>query len=331
MSSRLLSVLRAPAVRVGFTVLALVLAVLAVARERHEVVDALARMGPANVAGSVALSAGYVVLTMLAWRAVLRDLGSPLPLAPASALFFVSQLGKYVPGGIWNVVAAAELGTVHRIPRRRSLSAMAVALLISVVTGLGVAAIAFGLGPDAVRDRYGWVLWSAPFFVALLAPPVLNRVLAAGLRLVHRQALEHPLTPRGTMIAGVWSVLAWLVAGAQVWVLATGAGMRPSAATFALACGAYALAWIVGFLVIIVPAGLGAREAVLLTVLAGQLSGGAILGVVLVSRAALTLVDVVAGLVAIALTRASSPGAAQRPGVPAGRRDARSGRSRADR
>jgi hypothetical protein len=301
-----LAVLRSPAVRVGFVALALALAVAAVAREQSGVVGALGRMGPVGAGSAVVLGAAYIALTMLAWRSVLGDLGSPLSLGASAELFVVSQLGKYVPGGIWNVVAAAELGAAHRIPRRRSLSAMAIAVLVSVVTGLVVAVVALGLGPHDVRDRYGWVLWSTPFFVALLFPPLLNRVLAVGLRIARRPALEQPMTARGTLVAACWSILAWLVAGVQVWILGISAGMRPTAGTFALACGGYALAWIVGFLVIVVPAGLGAREAVLLAVLAGRLSGGAVLAVVLVSRLALTLVDVVAGVAGIVAARSRS-------------------------
>jgi uncharacterized membrane protein YbhN (UPF0104 family) len=304
MSARLLAVLRSSAVRVGFVALALALAVAAIARERSGVVAALTRMGPVGAGSAVVLGAVYVALTMLAWRAVLHDLGSPLRLGAASRLFVVSQLGKYVPGGIWNVVAAAELGAGHRIPRRRSLSAMAIAVLVSVVTGLVVAVVALGLGPHDVRDHYGWVLWSTPAFVALLFPALLNRLLTAGLRIARRPALEQPMTARGTLEAVSWSVLAWLVAGLQVWILAVSAGMRPTAGTFALACGGYALAWVVGLLVIVVPAGLGAREAVLLAVLAGTLSGGAVLAVVLISRLALTLVDVVAGVAGIVVGRA---------------------------
>ncbi len=53
---------------------------------------------------------------MLAWRRVLADLGSPLHLAPAGGVFFVGQLGKYLPGSVWSIVAQAEMGTTAAHP-----------------------------------------------------------------------------------------------------------------------------------------------------------------------------------------------------------------------
>jgi len=300
---RVMAVVRSTPVRVGFLVVALGLAVAAVVRERESVAQALSRMSAGPVVLALLLGALYVVLTLLAWRAVLSDLGSRLPLRAAAPLFLVSQFGKYVPGGVWNVLAAAELGADHRIPRRRSLSAMAVAVLVSVVTGLVVAVVAVALAPASVRGSYGWVLWAAPVLVVLLVPAVLNRLLSVALRLARRQPLEHPLTAAGTLLAVVWSLLGWVAAGAQVWVLATALGMPALPQTVALAVGGYALAWVVGFLVVVVPAGVGAREVVLAAVLAGQLDTGGVLAVVLLSRVVLTVVDVLGGLGGLLVAR----------------------------
>jgi uncharacterized membrane protein YbhN (UPF0104 family) len=305
--SRVLAVLRSTPVRVGFLVLALALAVVAVARSWDDVVAALGRIDARAVVAALALTVGYVAATLLSWRAVLADLGSPLRLRDASPLFVVSQLGKYVPGGVWNVVAAAELGAGHRIPRRRSASAMAVAVLVSLVTGGVVASIAVVLAPTA-RDSYAWVVVLVPVLVALLVPAVLNRLLTWVLRVARRGPLEHALTARGTGVAVGWSLVAWLAAGAQVWVLATAVGMPATGRTFALAVGGYALAWVVGFLVVVAPAGLGAREVVLAAVLAGQLDRGSVIAVVLLSRIATTVVDVAAGLGGLAALRPDTAG-----------------------
>ena len=310
----LTTLLRSTVVRTGFLVIALGLAVFAVVRERSSVAEALTRMDLVSVLVSVVLGAVYVGFTFLAWRSVLADLGSRLPVRTAGPLFVVSQLGKYVPGGVWNVVAAAELGSEHAIPRRRSLSAMAVAVLVSVVTGVAVAVLAVAIAPAQVRAAYGWVLWAAPVALVLLAPPVLNRVLGLAFRLMRREPLEEPLTTAGLSRAVGWSVASWLAAGLQVWVLGRAVGMDGTVSTLALSIGGYALAWVVGFLVVFVPAGLGAREVVLAALLAGQLDSGGVLTVVLLSRLVLTVVDVAAGVGGVALARQETRRRAHRLG-----------------
>lgn len=302
-----LALVRSPITRWVFLGVALATAVYAVWANWAELTVAATELSPLTIAESAAVSVLYVWLTLLSWRTLLADLGSPLPIRAATALFGVSQIGKYIPGGVWNIVAAAELGADHQIPRRRSVTAMTVAVLVSLVSGAAVGCAAFALAPAEILGTWRWLLWCTPLLVVLLIPPVLNRVISWVFRIARRDPLEHPLTTRGLAVAVGWAAAAWIVAGLQVWLLATALGMEMSAQSLALAIGGYALAWIVGFLVIFVPAGAGAREGVLLLVLGGTLGSGAVLMVVLVSRALLTIVDLALAAIGATIGRRPSP------------------------
>lgn len=292
MIGRAVALLRSRWVRYGFVALALGLAVYAVQREWDDLVPALRELPVGLVLGSAAVGVVYLLLTMMSWRAVLADLGSPLGPRATFGVFFVSQLGKYVPGGVWNVVAAGELGADHQIPRRRSLSAMLVTVFVSVVSGLAVGVPTLAATAGGLQGAYRWLWLLLPVLLALLAPPVMNRVLARVMRLARRDPLEHPLTTRGTFAAVAWAVAAWCTVGVQVWLLALGTGVEATPASWARVTGAYAVAWVVGFLVLVVPAGLGAREVVLLALLAPLVpNDGAVLVVVLVSRIVQTAAD----------------------------------------
>lgn len=303
--SRVLEVLRSRAVKAGFLIIALALAVWAVASRWDGVSSALVQLDPVLLIAALALGLVYVVLTMLSWRAVLADHGTPLPIRSAAPVFLVSQLGKYVPGGVWNIVAAAEMAADHKVPRRRSVSAMLVALLISIVTGLMLAAIAMPFAPSALADRFGWVLFTLPLFLVVLLPPVLGRLVGLALRLTRGEPLEEPLRWRGIGAAVGWQLLAWIFAGAQVWVLAVGVGMGVDARALLLCIGGYCFAWVVGFLVIVVPAGAGVRETILAIILGASLSTGGVFAVVLVSRVVLTVADLLLGVLGLLLAKTS--------------------------
>ncbi|GAB4083701.1 hypothetical protein GCM10028784_03310 [Myceligenerans cantabricum] len=323
-------VLRAPAVRWGFLVVAVGLAVWYVVDARADLADAAAMLSAGTLAAVVGLGFVYVWCTLIAWRAVLTDLGSRLPLRDAVSVFGLSQLGKYLPGGVWNVVAAAEIGADHSIPRHRSVASMGVAVLVSVVSGAAVGAVALPFVSAGALGSWGWVVWVTPVIAVVLLPPVLNRLIGLALRLGGREPLARPLSWGGLARTTAWSVTGWLVAGGQTWVLATGLGMTPSARTFALAVGGWALAWTVGFLVVLAPAGAGVREVVLAGVLAGSLSGAAAPLAVLVSRVVLTLVDgVLAGAGLLLARRAAQRREDAEEDRPAGDRS-RPGPSRPD-
>ncbi|SDU51901.1 lysylphosphatidylglycerol synthase domain-containing protein [Jiangella alkaliphila] len=302
---RLLALTRDPWVRRAFLVLALAAATWAIASRWDEVRDAWSALPPLTVLAAFALALVYVLVTMASWRAVLTDLGSAVPIGPAARMFLLSQLGKYLPGGVWNLVAAAEIGADLRIPRRRSVTVMAVALLVSIVTGLLVAVVAVLAGPPDVRDRYGLALLALPLLAVLLLPPVLNRLLGFLLRRFGRPPLEHPLSAAGVATASAWALLAWLLAGLHLFLIVTALGAEATLATAALTTGAYALAWTVGFLVVVVPAGVGVREAVLAVVLADQVSSGAAVVAVLASRVLMTVADLSLGLAAARRRRAA--------------------------
>ncbi len=303
-AGRLLAVVRAPTVRWTFLVVALGLAVVAVVSSWDQVAAAARTMPPLHLAAAAVAGAVFLGCTFLAWRALLAELGSPLPLGPAVAIFGISQVGKYVPGGVWNVIAATEIGADHRIPRTRSLTAMALAVLVSVVSGCALAAATLPFAGADALGPWGWVVWCSPLLLVLLVPAVLERLVRLGLRLLRRPTPERPLSWRGLAVAVAWSVAGWAVAGLHLWLLTTGLGMAATPRTLALAVGGYALAWVVGFVVVLVPAGAGAREAVLLLLLAGRLDHGGVLLVVLLSRALLTLADLLLAAVGGAARRA---------------------------
>jgi uncharacterized membrane protein YbhN (UPF0104 family) len=90
-------------------------------------------------------------------------------------------------------------------------------------------------------------------------------------------------------------VLAWLALGLHVWVLATDLGADARAAAVPAVLG-YALAASVAMLAVLLPAGLGLRELLLVLLLTGPLDRPAATAVVLLSRFVVTGADVVAAL-----------------------------------
>lgn len=286
-------------------VLAIFAAVLLVVLTRRwsEVRPLLHSLSVAGVGlAAVAVVAG-IYATFLCWRAVLTDLGSPLPLGGGMRIFFLGQLGKYLPGSLWPLLAQMELGRDYKVPRRSSGAAVAIFLLLILGTGLLVAAIALPLlGGDALR-RFWWVLIVLPVAAALLYPPVLNRALATLLRLARREPMPNPLSLPGVLRAVSWCLVSWVLYGIHVWVLARmlgvgGAGILPRS------IGAFAAAWCVGFLVVIAPAGGGAREAALIVLLGTGVGAARATVIAVVSRLLFTIGDLGwGGAVALAVRR----------------------------
>jgi uncharacterized membrane protein YbhN (UPF0104 family) len=233
----------------------------------------------------------------LLWRRLLVDLGSRLPWGTAARVFFVGQLGKYVPGSVWPMVMQAELASDHGVARRRTAAATVVTMLISVAAALAVVAGTLPFVPDVVPPGFGWAVVLVVPLLVLVHPAILDRLINAGLSAIGREPLERRTSVRGTAVATGWALVSWAAAGVQVWALAASLGGPVTARGLALATGGYALAWAVGFIVVVAPAGAGAREVVLAAVLSTVLDRGAVVVVVLLSRVLFTAGDLtLAGL-----------------------------------
>jgi hypothetical protein len=232
--------------------------------------------------------------TLRQWQSLLSGLGSPTRPTTAARIFFIGQLGKYIPGSVWPVLTQMELGARAKIPRVRSASASILTMIVSLAGGLLVAAATIPFAHYSAG--YDWVFVLVPVILVCLYPRVLNPLLTWLFKVAKRPGLDQPVTLAMVSKSLAWSLLAWLANGVQIWILADKLG-APAGRTFLIALGGYAFAWCVGFVVIIDPAGAGIRDALLVAVLAPVLPAAPALAVALVSRAVNTISDLlVAGL-----------------------------------
>lgn len=295
-------------VRYSIAALAVGLAVWAVASEWDEVTDAARRLDPWLALLALVATMANVATAGLIWRTVMNDLGTRLGVAPTAKIYFIGQLGKYLPGSVWSVVIQAELGSDYQVPRRRTATASVIALLISVVSAALLVLACLPLTGDLLPHAFRWTVVLIVPLAVTLHPAVFGALADRALRLIGRPPLEHRTSSAGLAIATGWALVSWLCSGLQVWLLSISFGAPADLPTVLLLTAGYALAWAVGFLVVVAPAGAGAREVALAAVLAPVLDSGEIVLVVLLSRALFTLVDLLAaGSVALAV-RGSHPG-----------------------
>lgn len=182
-------------------------------------------------------------------------------------VFFLSQIGKYLPGSVWTFLAQMELGRDLGVPRRRSAVAGVLFVGMHTLTGLVVAAGTLPLvSPEAVRS-YAWALALAPVGLIVLYPRVLNPLVDFLLRVARRPGLEEPLRGGPMLRAAAWLLVMWSLYGVSTLLLAAPLGIEHGQQAYLVAVGAYALSWAAGFLVVIAPAGLGIREAAMVLTL----------------------------------------------------------------
>jgi uncharacterized membrane protein YbhN (UPF0104 family) len=211
---------------VGGVVLAVVFAGAAIAiyRQRDSIADTLRELGLGPVLLSGVFGLVGVAATFPLWRDVLAGLGIRMPWISGARVFFISQLGKYVPGSIWPVVMQMEAGRARGASRRTMLAANLITVVLGCAVGL-VLACAFLPAYNAVAlEHYWWLFLALPLLLALLHPRAMTKILDWLFGLLHRPPLGERLQPRYEMRAVGWSLLSWAARGAQLLVLCAALG-----------------------------------------------------------------------------------------------------------
>lgn len=252
-----------------------------------------------------------IVGNVLAWRAIVADLGHPLTVYDALPITFLGQLGKYIPGSVWAYVAQMELGRRVGVPRSRGFLASIITVGIGIIVGFLVGAaglLAVGRASDFTQLRNEAVgpvfLYGAiallPVGLVCLHPKVMTFFVSLAPRLIRRPPLERPLSWRAMLAAVLWTVGAYLCFGLHLWALlgdTGGAGITGVVRSI----GAMALGLSLSTVVIVAPSGIGVRELIISLTLGGAAGVGAPYAIALVSRLVFTAADVIAAAIGVAI------------------------------
>jgi hypothetical protein len=287
--------IRAAQLAVTVLVLAFVARALTARWDEYRALEISFRLRP----GWVVLSIGLVLVTYLiqieSWRRVLAGWRQRLPYRAAARIWLVANLGRYLPGKVWTVA-----GMVVLVQRA------GVAGWAGTASAVAMQALAFGTGVAAAV----WGLPAADLGMSLavgLAVAV-GLLLAMGsaklIRLANRWlsgAPLQPLPPLAVLSGAVLMFIGWLGYGLAFWALARGIGATQI--SIPTAVGVFATGYLVGWIAIVLPAGVGVREGMFLELLRPAIGAGGAVVLSVASRLVLTVTELAAAGLALLLVR----------------------------
>lgn len=284
-----------PVVRIVGRLLAVALVVLLALRLWHlwrlEPVD-FGRLDGGLFAAAVVVSVAAVSAYGFVWLYLLRRLGTRAPLAWIT-IFFKSQLGKYLPGSVWQYAGRVGLAHNRGVPIQRGV--------VSVVAEIGYSAVAAGAAASLIL---GWAVAAAVFLglAGLLALGFALRGRVAGLVLQAPADRGNGRLDRTSVLAGLRAGPAAVVLYLVVWGIYGIAFWTTGRALFAIPAsdipryiGVFALAWLAGLVAFFAPGGIGVREAVIAALLTSGLGQADAIVLAATSRIVLSAIDIVAG------------------------------------
>ena len=239
--------------------------------------------GPLAAAASI-LAAAYLFRASL-FNHVVRSMGEPIRWIDGWRIFLGAQLGRYLPGKVWQIAGASAMAARYGVSGAAAGTATLVAVLVHHVVGGALSLFALGeLSPGGAWTGAA-VAGAAVLGLAAIASPLFGRSLRWLATKTGREGLSkvEPPSLRALLWVTPGYAIVWLAFALALALVAR--GLFPSVAWLspATAIGAMAASALAGFLVLVAPSGLGVREAVLVALL------GPALGVVPASLVAFGL------------------------------------------
>lgn len=215
-----------------------------------EIGPQLRAISPARLALAAAcLIASKLLLVIVSQRSVALA-GHRIGYRRMFAINALSQLAKYLPGGIWHFVGRAGFYHADGLPLRAVTRAM-------IVENLWLVLSAFLAG------LIGALAYTLPGARAGIAAAGLIAVWWALLWLI-RLRFSGERSWRAGLGGLALQAAIWALVGASLWIILPGLSGWRSAA---LAIGAFCLSWVVGYVAVFAPGGIGVRETVMTALL----------------------------------------------------------------
>lgn len=264
------------------------------------------------LAASVVLLLLAFVLAAWFWSGLLAGFGEPrLGLAPAASMVLISNLGRYVPGKVWQLAGLAALA---RRAGRAGVPAGAAAVagqglhlagaaLVGGWAAAGLFSAGGSTGPSGMTGLPpAWMLAAIAAAVALLAWAFLRYGPPMPTALHWRRALR--------WFPGY--AANWLVLGGAFYCLGRGTGL---AVPYWAGASAFAGAYFIGYVSWFAPAGLGVREGFLVAFLSPLLGPENSIALAALQRVWITATEVLGAAVGALCFRlpAAAPDVAQAP------------------
>jgi hypothetical protein len=205
-----------------------------------------------------------------AWRQILKAFGYRLPYAPSARIWATSEMARYLPGAIWQVVGRVYLARPYGVPATAVTTSqiLEVGLFLFANTLIAVACLLY-FGAKMAPQARPWLIAAlvlVPTLGFLLHPKIFYGIANFMLVKLNRPPITKRLRGRKLVELLMWMIVGLVWQSLAVYLI-TDPVLHLKVAWWWVVAGAYCLAWCAGFLAFWAPGGIGVRELVFVTTL----------------------------------------------------------------
>jgi len=241
----------------------------------------------------------YTLLPWI-WRKLLYYMGYKISYGDAWDIFYIGNLGRYIPGKIWTIAGMAYMAEKVGIPATIVGTSVVFANAYSLVSSF-VFFILF-LILQETHSTSGGFLWLLPVFfiivVVFIFPHNMERLLNVVLKKFGKNRVKIGITTLTALKIVAFYLVSGTLFGGAFWIFVT-AFVGWGLINPVFAASAYIIAYWIGFLAFFVPGGIGVREGILGLLFMGVVPAGVLIIIAGLSRLAITVIEILFVIIAL--------------------------------
>ena len=242
------------------------------------------------------------------WCLLMRGFGhGSIPFRHGFKIAYIANLGRYIPGRIWPVFGMVYVAKKLEITEETAVASWGVAQLFSVPPSFVVGLAVIYWYPEMVSDHLSKLMGqglnifaAATLLISILLIAIPDKLLIVvnwALNKFKRPAIHFKMSFGLALGVYLGYLICWLCYGFAFWLFINAIVDHPGIPI--LSCvGSFVISYQIGYFAIFAPAGIGARELVMIGTLNPYL-GAASAGVSIAARVWNTTSDIIASIIAL--------------------------------
>jgi uncharacterized membrane protein YbhN (UPF0104 family) len=241
------------------------------------------------------------IIQAASWNWLLNRLSSRVPYLIGIRVFFLSQLGRYIPGKIWTFLGRYSLNVTHNVPKVRITESIFYELLTLFLSGMVVFSSTFIIFGNSLYKKIDCtaivILVASVFF--LMVPRLSFNIINPILIKYGKNPINIKIRTTYLIFYFILNVFAWILQGFGIFFLSRSFLYLSISKAF-LFPGIFCVSWLGGFLSVFTPSGIGVREGILIYFLSQYIEPSSAIIIAAGSRIWLTLCELLClGLVQV--------------------------------
>lgn len=209
----------------------------------------------------------YIIYIFL-WMKLLKEFGSNISFKKNLAIWWISQLGKYLPGKIWAVFGKVILSKKAGIRKSISLKCIYFELLLSIIAGILFSIIAMQFWPKNKNiSIYSAFLIIGVICMVLLYSGIYSKIYnKISKRLKVENEINLNISFKSETLLLIAYIIQWSILGLAFFIYAKSIYNFPLN-YYSIFAGIFCISYILGLISFFAPGGLAVREGVLIYLL----------------------------------------------------------------